>query len=165
MTPPMAATAPSPRADTSPCADRGDRRFGLYRRILRTTRGRQQTRTTRSRELRPCSRPAPRQGMSPGCAHRLERRCRLSWVASDWQSTLYNHALTPNAAPSCITADRHAAFMGASSGHLDGVNVLLFDGSVRPFSPRVDPKIWREWATVPQSPRNPSEGPLKTNKD
>jgi prepilin-type N-terminal cleavage/methylation domain-containing protein len=82
-----------------------------------------------------------------------------SWAISNWQSTLYNHALTPNAAPSCITSDQHAAFMGASSGHVDGVNVLVFDGSVRVFTPRVDPKVWREWATVPQVPREPSEGP------
>ena len=53
-----------------------------------------------------------------------------SWVASNWQSTLYNHALTPDAEPSCIADDRRSAFMGASSGHVNGVNVLFFDLSV-----------------------------------
>ncbi len=79
----------------------------------------------------------------------------VSWVACDWQSTLYNHALTPNAAPSCIALDRRSAFMGASSAHPDGVNVLVLDGSVRTFTPTIETKIWREWAAVPEAPRDP----------
>ncbi len=82
-----------------------------------------------------------------------------SWLASDWQSTLYNHALTPNAEPSCIADDRRSAFMGASSGHGSGVNVLFFDLSVRTFTPSVEPKIWREWANVPEAPRDPAPSP------
>jgi prepilin-type processing-associated H-X9-DG protein/prepilin-type N-terminal cleavage/methylation domain-containing protein len=81
-----------------------------------------------------------------------------SWVASNWQSTLYNHALTPDAVPSCIADDRRSAFMGASSGHEGGVNVLFFDGSVRIVTPQVDPKIWRDWAAFPQVPAQPPEG-------
>jgi len=84
-----------------------------------------------------------------------------SWVASDWQSTLYNHALAPDAEPSCIADDRQAAFMGASSGHVDGVNVLFFDGSVRTFTPQVNLKVWREWATVPEAPRERPPGPFR----
>jgi prepilin-type processing-associated H-X9-DG protein len=75
-----------------------------------------------------------------------------SWIASNWQSTLYNHALTPDGAPSCIARDGRSAFMGASSGHTSGVNVLFFDGSTRTFTPTIDPKVWREWATVPEGP-------------
>jgi hypothetical protein len=83
-----------------------------------------------------------------------------SWVASNWRSTLYNHALKPNAGPSCIAEDRRAAFMGASSGHLAGVNVLVFDGSVRTFTSAVDPKIWRQWASVPPAAAGaPAPGP------
>jgi prepilin-type processing-associated H-X9-DG protein len=74
-----------------------------------------------------------------------------SWAVCDWQSTLYNHALTPNAAPSCIADDRRQAFLGASSGHVEGVNVLFLDGGVRTFLSRVDPKIWRALADVPDS--------------
>jgi prepilin-type processing-associated H-X9-DG protein len=74
-----------------------------------------------------------------------------SWVASNWQSTLYNHALTPGAAPSCIASDRRSAFMGAASGHTSGVNVLFLDGSARTFTRTIDPAIWREWATVPEA--------------
>lgn len=92
-----------------------------------------------------------------------------SWVDGDWRSTLYNHALTPNARPSCIADDRRAAFMGASSGHVDGVNVLVLDGSVRTFTPQVDRKVWREWATVPMTPRDltptGSQGPATTAQE
>jgi type II secretory pathway pseudopilin PulG len=82
-----------------------------------------------------------------------------SWTAARWQSTLYNHAMTPNGTPSCIAADRRTALMGASSGHVDGVHVLVFDGSVRTFTPRVDPGIWREWATVPRVSDAPPDAP------
>ena len=48
-----------------------------------------------------------------------------SWRASDYRSTLYNHALPPNGQPSCLASDGKSAFMGASSGHARGVNLLL----------------------------------------
>ena len=75
-----------------------------------------------------------------------------SWAVAGWATTLYNHALTPNASPSCVDADGRTALMGASSGHVRGVNVLLFDGSVRTFTPQVDPNIWRGWATIGEPP-------------
>ena len=71
-----------------------------------------------------------------------------SWFRADWVSTLYNHALTPNARPSCISQDGASAFMGASSGHLGGVNVLLFDGSVKFYGSSVNPTIWKQLSTV-----------------
>jgi type II secretory pathway pseudopilin PulG len=76
-----------------------------------------------------------------------------SWLFNDWQSTLYNHALTPDAERSCIADDRRSAFMGASSGHEAGVNVLFLDLTVRTFTPSVDAKIWRAWASVAEAPR------------
>jgi hypothetical protein len=69
-----------------------------------------------------------------------------SWIASDWKSTLYNHVQPPGASPSCIADDGRTAVMNVSSGHVDGINVLIFDGSVRTMTPRIDLKIWREWA-------------------
>jgi type II secretory pathway pseudopilin PulG len=78
-----------------------------------------------------------------------------SWAAAGWQSTLYNHALAPNGAPSCIADDRRTAFIGASSGHVRGINVLICDGSVRLFTPTVDLKIWRDWARI--EPPRPEE--------
>jgi hypothetical protein len=80
-----------------------------------------------------------------------------SWMTASWESTLYNHTLAPNAAPSCIAADGQSARMGASSGHSYGVNVVLFDLSVRSFTPHVDPAIWREWANISSEPNQPDE--------
>jgi type II secretory pathway pseudopilin PulG len=70
-----------------------------------------------------------------------------SWYGSNWQSTLYQHAMRPNASPSCIADDQRSAEMGASSGHPGSVNVLILDGSVRSFTSTVDPRIWRRLAT------------------
>jgi prepilin-type processing-associated H-X9-DG protein len=82
-----------------------------------------------------------------------------SWVASDWKSTLYNHVRPPNFSPSCIADDGRTASMGAASGHVEGVNVLLFDGSVRTMTPRIDLKIWREWAAFADP--KPATAPTK----
>jgi hypothetical protein len=71
-----------------------------------------------------------------------------SWVVSDYRSTLYNHALTPDGRPSCIAGDGRSAFMGASSGHVRGVNLLRLDGSVSLTLPSIAPKIWRELASI-----------------
>ncbi len=80
-----------------------------------------------------------------------------SWVASDYRSTLYNHALPPGGRPSCIAADGRSAFIGASSGHVRGVNLLRLDGSVSLTLPSIAPKIWRELATISQ-PAQQGEG-------
>jgi hypothetical protein len=71
-----------------------------------------------------------------------------SWTWSDYRSTLYNHALPPNARPSCAAQDGKTAFMGASSGHVRGINLLLFDGSVSVVRPLIDPKVWKEFARI-----------------
>jgi prepilin-type processing-associated H-X9-DG protein len=47
-----------------------------------------------------------------------------------------------------VATDGKTAFMGASSGHLRGLNVLLFDGSVSVVTRGIDPKIWREFARI-----------------
>ncbi len=89
-----------------------------------------------------------------------------SWSLASWVLTLYNHALTPNAVPSCVAADGLTARMGASSRHAEGVNVLKGDLSVSTYTKAVDPKVWRALgnaddagtlsATVPPAPL---EGP------
>jgi hypothetical protein len=76
-----------------------------------------------------------------------------SWVASDYRSTLYNHALRPNARPSCIAADGATAFMGASSGHVRGVNVLRLDGSVTITLPGIATKVWRDLGAITEPPQ------------
>ena len=75
-----------------------------------------------------------------------------SWLRAVWRSTLYTHALPPNAPASCIARDGRTALMGASSGHVEGVNVLFADLSVRTFTSRVEPRIWREWARLAGPP-------------
>jgi prepilin-type processing-associated H-X9-DG protein len=71
-----------------------------------------------------------------------------SWVSSDYRSTLYNHALRPNEGPSCIDGGGKGALMGASSGHIAGVNLLFADGHVAVMSPSIDGTIWRELARI-----------------
>jgi prepilin-type N-terminal cleavage/methylation domain-containing protein/prepilin-type processing-associated H-X9-DG protein len=71
-----------------------------------------------------------------------------SWNSADYRSTLYNHALVPNHRPSCLAVDGQTAFMGASSGHVRGVNLLFLDGSVSLVTPAIDPKIWKEFARI-----------------
>lgn len=71
-----------------------------------------------------------------------------SWARADWTSTLYSHAITPNAEPSCIAQDGRTARMGASSAHRGRVNVLMLGGSVRGVTPRIDPEVWRKFAGV-----------------
>ncbi len=83
----------------------------------------------------------------------------MSWAEVSWRSTLYNHTLTPGASPSCVSTNGLTALIGASSGHIGGANVLMFDGSVRTVSPSIDPNIWKGMATTHASPSNPPGDP------
>lgn len=71
-----------------------------------------------------------------------------SWAEASWRSTLYNHTLPPNGGPSCVTRDGRSARMGASGGHVGGVNVLLFDGHVRVVTAGVARPVWEALATT-----------------
>jgi prepilin-type processing-associated H-X9-DG protein len=82
-----------------------------------------------------------------------------SWSETGWRSTLYNHAITPNGSPSCVARDFTTALMGASSGHLQGVNVLMFDGSVRTVSPGIDSRVWKAMATTSTPTPEPANPP------
>jgi hypothetical protein len=83
-----------------------------------------------------------------------------SWWSSRWSNTLYNHALRPNQWPSCVAEDARSAAMGASSGHVGRVNVLLLDGGVRPYTPNIDTKVWKGLAATHDSSEIEQE-PLK----
>ncbi len=89
-----------------------------------------------------------------------------SWSEASWRSTLYQHGLAPNSPSSTIAEDGATAEMGASSGHVRGVNVLLFDGSVRTVTPTIAPAIWKALGTSHGTPSdmNPQPGhdPLKS---
>jgi len=71
-----------------------------------------------------------------------------SWISSDYRFTLYNHALSPGGHPSCVAQNGKTAFMGASSGHVPGVNLLLLDGAVTLVRRSIDPKVWKELARI-----------------
>jgi prepilin-type N-terminal cleavage/methylation domain-containing protein len=71
-----------------------------------------------------------------------------SWSWSDYRHTLYNHALPLSSNQSCVVVDGKTAFMGASSGHVRGVNLLLLDGSVTLVTREIDPRVWREYARI-----------------
>jgi hypothetical protein len=71
-----------------------------------------------------------------------------SWTSANYRSTLYNHSLPPGGSPSCVASEGNSAFMGSSSGHVRGVNLLRLDGSVSIVRPTVDRKVWQELATV-----------------
>ena len=71
-----------------------------------------------------------------------------SWEHADWRSTLYNHAMVPGSKLSCLARDGRSALMGASSGHVAGIHLLMFDGSVRRVVRSVDRKIWLDYGSV-----------------
>lgn len=81
------------------------------------------------------------------------------WRVSGWRDTLYNHAALPNAERSCIATDGATARMGASSGHVREIHVLMLDGSVRAVAPTIDGKIWRQLARIADRPRGAGEPP------
>jgi hypothetical protein len=74
-----------------------------------------------------------------------------SWIAAGYPSTLYNHALPPNGQPSCVATNGRSAYLGASSGHVAGINLLLLDGSVSTIRPAISPKVWRDFAAITSS--------------
>lgn len=75
------------------------------------------------------------------------------WSVPGWASTLYNHALPPGGTPSCVAEDGATARMGASSGHVEAVHVLMLDGSVRGFTTTTDPGVWRKFGAFDDSAR------------
>jgi len=80
-----------------------------------------------------------------------------SWAAAGYRSTLYNHALQPGSPLSCVARDGQSAFLGASSGHTRGVNLLTLDGSVKLVQPSIDPKLWRNLAALADPVSRPQE--------
>ena len=71
-----------------------------------------------------------------------------SWVWADYRTTLYNHATPPGFGRSLVARDGRSALMGASSGHVRGVHLLMFDGATRLVAPTIDPKVWKAFAAV-----------------
>jgi prepilin-type processing-associated H-X9-DG protein len=69
------------------------------------------------------------------------------WWDGNYQNTLYNHYLTPNAdRPDCIVY-HNPGWKAARSFHPGVVNLLYCDGHVLVAKDTVDPRIWRSVAT------------------
>ena len=79
--------------------------------------------------------PVGAEACPPGPRESWRGDAGSSSAQAGWTSTLYNHAIRPDASPSCIAEDGRTARMGASSGHARRVNVLLLGGSVRGSHP------------------------------
>ena len=100
--------------------------------------------------------PVPQSGCPESPGETLETDAGRSWLELGWRSTLYSHAPNPASTESCIAENGQTAFMGASSGHVEGVRVLLLDGSVRIYSRTVAPPVWSALGTF-----RDEEGPLQ----
>lgn len=76
-----------------------------------------------------------------------------TWVFGGWNSTWYNHILTPNSSiPDCSAGGNGMAGGGsgayaARSFHRGGVNVSIADGAARLISESIDLTIWRAMST------------------
>lgn len=92
--------------------------------------------------------PVEPEGSSPLPPDAWRGDAGSSWMVANWPSTLYSHALPPNGSPSIVADDGLTARMGASSGHVEGVNVLRCDLSVTTVTTRVAPKVWKALADV-----------------
>jgi type II secretory pathway pseudopilin PulG len=104
--------------------------------------------------------PGPIRGLTcPEFAENLWRGdAGADWAETSWRSTLYSHALQPDAPRSCIADDGQTALMGASSSHVGRINVLMLDGSLKGVTPSIDPKIWQALGTVGE-PKERKNGP------
>jgi prepilin-type N-terminal cleavage/methylation domain-containing protein/prepilin-type processing-associated H-X9-DG protein len=69
------------------------------------------------------------------------------WWDGNYQNTLYNHYLTPNAGrPDCIVY-HNPGWKAARSFHASGVNLLLCDGHASFVKDSVAPRVWQAIAT------------------
>jgi prepilin-type processing-associated H-X9-DG protein len=71
------------------------------------------------------------------------------WINGHYGNTLYNHYYTPNALTwDCGNGSHNKGLVSARSWHINGVNLLLADGSVRFVNNSIDlNSVWRPLAT------------------
>lgn len=120
------------------------------------------TSTETSRDYKLVPGPVPREGCPERPGEPLQTDAGRSWLELGWRSTLYSHAFVPQNPRSCIDEQGRTALMGASSGHVEGVHVLLMDGSVQVYSRSINPAVWASLGTYrsdlsrDESPEPPS---------
>jgi type II secretory pathway pseudopilin PulG len=111
----------------------------------------------RIRDYRLVPGPIPQGGCPEAPDGPLRPDAGRSWRELGWRSTLYSHASPPGSRSSCIAEDGRTASMGASSGHVEGVRVLLLDGSVRTYSPSVALPVWQALGSDRDDPEAPGD--------
>jgi prepilin-type N-terminal cleavage/methylation domain-containing protein/prepilin-type processing-associated H-X9-DG protein len=75
----------------------------------------------------------------------------FSWAQGEIRCTAYDHHYLPNSIlPDCIGYSGYttAAWRGARSRHISGVNVVFCDGSVHFIANSVDPATWHALSTI-----------------
>lgn len=65
------------------------------------------------------------------------------WSRGDWSQTLYYHGILPNFKTQAVGTDKPCGAIGASSAHPNHVNVLMLDGSAKPWRTSVDLNVWQ----------------------
>jgi type II secretory pathway pseudopilin PulG len=111
----------------------------------------------RIRDYRVVPGPIPPDGCPDAPDTTLKSDAGRSWQELGWRSTLYSHAVSPGSQPSCIAEDGKTASMGTSSGHIEGVRVLLLDGSVRIYAPSVALPVWSALGSYRDETEAPGE--------
>jgi prepilin-type N-terminal cleavage/methylation domain-containing protein/prepilin-type processing-associated H-X9-DG protein len=69
------------------------------------------------------------------------------WWDGNYQNTLYNHYLTPNAGRPDCTVYHNPGWKAARSFHPGGVNLLFCDGHAAFIKDAVNPVVWQSLAT------------------
>jgi hypothetical protein len=103
--------------------------------------------------------PVAVDGCPPGASANWRGDAGHDWGRAGWVDSLYNHAMPPGAATSCVAADGRTAHMVASSGHAEGVHLLRFDTTVGVITPRVDPGVWKRLGRLGDLNAQPSAEP------
>jgi prepilin-type N-terminal cleavage/methylation domain-containing protein len=70
------------------------------------------------------------------------------WIIGNYGNTLYNHWLSPNSSQwDCMNITQRQGLMSARSYHVQGVNTLFCDSSVRFINDAIDLTVWRDLST------------------
>ena len=71
------------------------------------------------------------------------------WINGGYLSTAYNHWVTPNSPTfDCLNSSNNYGLKTARSRHINGVNLLLCDGSVHFVANSIDLVTWQALATI-----------------
>ncbi len=74
------------------------------------------------------------------------------WSIADYRYTLYNHAITPDAAHSWVASSGRKASLSASSYHDHHVHVLYCDGRVEALRSTIDQRVWKRLGALSLGP-------------